>query len=293
MNGLGRPVGLLGGQEGREERQDACGGVALDQRVVAGGGQAEFGPQAADRPGPGAGGPHQGLAQGPPERRPEAVQGRGQVGDAGDRRRVVGREEAHRRDLRGDPGDARRLGHQPGGVGDRVRDQQVRTPALRRRRRQVLEALPDRRQDHLAEDAERPPAVVHDPAHRHGVARERGVGPQRPEPQPQRLDLAAVALARRHHRLMAPRLEPQGDREVRVQVPQRADRREDDPLARPRRRRRLGNVGHSRVASRGQHDGASHGARSAVTDLMRSTVCATRSASVGLKTPANISAVAM
>ena len=153
-----------------------------------------------------------------------------EVGDDGNRGGIVGRAHLERRDVGGRPRDAPSLGHEPRGEGERVRDQEVRTPV--HGRQGILVGLPQGRQDPLAKDMDRAPAEVHDPPHRDGVVQEFEVGPQGAEAQPERLDLPAIAFAGRHHRLMAPRLEAQGDGDEGMHVAQRADRREDDPPAR-------------------------------------------------------------
>src|SRR5262249_36586299 len=51
----------------------------------------------------------------------------------------------------------------------------------------------------------------------------------RSETDTQRLDLLAVEAAGGDHRLMSSGLQAEGNGEVRVQVAQRAERREDDP----------------------------------------------------------------
>jgi hypothetical protein len=221
---------LLVGQPFREQRHHQRGGVSIDQRIVLRGWEADLGSQAVDQLGPRASRPLEGATQWSPERRAEGAEAVRQFGKTGEQGRVVGREEAHRCNLCGGPRDSLLVGHEPGGECDPVGDQEVRTTAQRRQR--ILVALTDGRQDQFPEDSDRAPPEIHEPPHHGGVGHEVRVGPESPEPEPRRLDLPAVALPGRQHGLVAPCLEAEGDGEVGVEVAERAERGEDDPLAR-------------------------------------------------------------
>ncbi len=79
-----------------------------------------------------------GLQKAGPRKR-RCVERSGMTGIAGG---IVGRADLERRDVGGRPRDAPSLGHEPRGEGERVRDQEVRTPV--HGRQGVLVGLPAR-----------------------------------------------------------------------------------------------------------------------------------------------------
>ena len=129
------------------------------------------------------------------------------------------------RENRRHPRHPQLLRHQRSGKDDLPRDQQVRALADRR---QVLESISQGGQNEAAQQEFRPPPHVHDFANEIGILRVE-IGPNGPEFQPKAAHLNPIDLCARHHRNMPTLPQRQGQRQARMQVPQGANRSQNNP----------------------------------------------------------------
>ena len=209
--------------EEREHQQRRV--LPLEDRILGGRRQADLVPEVVPRLAPPPEGP-----LGATDQRP--VHGRSQRDQAGHQRRradhrwIVGGEEGERLQHGGDPWRPGPLRHEPGGEGERMRDQQV---GAIRRRQGIEVGLPQRRHEHLAEDLVRATAGAAHPVHHAGIADLFDpVRANRGERQPQLLHSPLVELTGSDHRMVTAGAKAQRDRQVGMQISQRAERREDD-----------------------------------------------------------------
>lgn len=138
-------------------------------------------------------------------------------------RRVVDREEREGGERACRPGNARGLAENRSGVDELGGDEEVRVP------RRLLEVRVRVAHDghHLSQNPLRPLLGIHERRHQLLVIR-RHLGPQRPELETQLSELLPVERSRGEDRLMPPPAELEPDRDQRMKVPQRSERRQDD-----------------------------------------------------------------